>query len=99
VTRYEVEIDRLVLHGVSQAEAPVLLAAFHRHLAALLAAAPTRGTAPAEAAAGSRHAEPSLAPNLPSGLSAQSSGPQPPEPAGERLGRQLAHAVVRAVRR
>lgn len=77
----EVEIDRLVLHGVREPDAPAVLGAFRRHLAALLAD-PARTVAP-----------------ITSETWTATGQAAPAEPDSERLGRDLAAAVARAVRR
>ncbi|MEV7731556.1 hypothetical protein AB0O75_05460 [Streptomyces sp. NPDC088921] len=77
----EVEIDRLVLHGVREPDAPAVLAAFRRNLAALLAD-PAR----------------SIIPVTTETWTATGQAP-PAERDSERLGRDLAAAVARAVRR
>lgn len=80
----EVEIDQLVLDGVREPDVPAVLAAFRRHLAVLLADPATpRTPVTGEWAEGLDGREP------------VAGGPPP----GERLGRELAAAVARAVRR
>ncbi|MFI2188565.1 hypothetical protein [Streptomyces sioyaensis] len=75
----EVDVDRLVLHGVREPDVPAVLDAFRRHLAALLATPGTSLAAVTDHSAG-RETETS-----------------PAVPMSERLGRELALAVARAV--
>ncbi|MFJ9456286.1 hypothetical protein ACIRST_14495 [Kitasatospora sp. NPDC101447] len=79
----EVEIEHLVLRGVQEADVPQVLEVFRRRLAQLLADPATPRTPVTDA-------------RVP--------GPDDPEspvrgPGGERLGRELAEAVARVVRR
>lgn len=77
----EVEIDHLVLRGVAEPDVPLVLAAFRRHLAALLADPAGPPTSVTTAGGWSEGEGRQLVPD------------------GERLGRELALAVARAVRR
>ncbi|MFJ1708985.1 hypothetical protein [Kitasatospora sp. NPDC088346] len=79
----EVEIEQLVLRGIQEADVPAVLAAFRRHLAVLLRDPATPRTPVTE----------EVAPG-PDAVEASAQAPD-----GERLGRELAAAVARVVRR